>query len=151
VLANNSELAPHIPSCQYVESFNSYVCTRDYLSMLVFESLDAYKQDRAMQPIYVQQQGTEMKNNLNGFMDHCWDGFYTCHKRLQRFPSVIDAAPTNVYNLTFTGTIAKTMRYTIIGNKSDAGVTIRIHYDTAETKDLYKDGKKVNYNSWIEA
>jgi len=68
---------------------NAYVCYAEKMGVLLFESLDADKMDRSMQPIYVRKQGTDMNNNLNAFMDHVWDGFYTGQLRLQRFPSII--------------------------------------------------------------
>jgi hypothetical protein len=56
---------------------NAYVCKADKMGVLLFESQDEDKLDRSMQPIYVKKQGTKMENNLNAFMDHVWDGFYT--------------------------------------------------------------------------
>jgi len=41
-------------------------------------------------------------------MDHVWDGFYTGQKRESRFPSLVDAAKGGVYDITYTGTPAKT-------------------------------------------
>ena len=54
-----------------------------------------------------------MENNLNAMMDHVWDGFYTGQKRLQRFPAVIQGERGSVYDLDFTGTPAKHMRFTL--------------------------------------
>lgn len=52
-----------------------------------------------------------MANKLNSMMDHVWDGFYSGQKRLSRFPGLIDG-DQGVYNLTFTGSPAKKMRFT---------------------------------------
>lgn len=56
---------------------NAYVCEQKSLGILLFESEDSDTWDRSMQPIYLEMQGTNMKNKLNSFMDHVWDGFYT--------------------------------------------------------------------------
>lgn len=56
-----------------------------------------------MQPIYSRMMGTEMDNKLNAFMDHVWDGFYTGQIRESRFPTIVNAEPGSVYNLTFAG------------------------------------------------
>jgi hypothetical protein len=42
-------------------------------------------------------------NKLNSYMDDCWDGFYTCQKRLSRFPTMIYQG-WEEYNLEYTGT-----------------------------------------------
>lgn len=46
------------------------------MGIILFESLDPDAMDRSMQPIYLSLQGTDMKNKLNSFRDHSWDGFY---------------------------------------------------------------------------
>ena len=56
---------------------NGYLCVNDDMGILQFESQDADRMDRSMQPIYLERDGTEMSNKLNAFMDHQWDGFYT--------------------------------------------------------------------------
>ena len=63
---------------------NAYVCDTDAekLGILLFESEDADRRDRSMQPIYVKGQGNEIENNLNAMMDHVWDGFYSGQLRL---------------------------------------------------------------------
>jgi len=61
---------------------NAFVCTQDKLGLLMFESLDYDKLDRASQPIYVAKQGSEINNKLNAFKDHNWDGFYNKQERL---------------------------------------------------------------------
>lgn len=42
------------------------------------------------------------------------------------------------------------MRFTIIGNNSNTGATVKIHYPGSETKQLYKDNKLIDYNVWVE-
>jgi len=47
-----------------------------HLSVLTFESEDADTEDRSMQPVYINAEGTKQANKLNSMMDHTWDGFY---------------------------------------------------------------------------
>jgi len=82
---------------------NAYVCHRNHLGVLQFESEDDDNEDRNVSPVYISINGTKMANKLNSMMDHMWDGFYTGQKHLSRFPGLIDAQPKSVYNLTFTG------------------------------------------------
>lgn len=146
VIHNNTEFAPHISNCNAVEDWNGYSCQKPHLGQLVFESMDLDKMDRSMQPVYVQLQGTDMNNNLNAYMDHCWDGFYTCQKRLQRFVSVVDGEPGMVYNITFTGSPAKTMRFRLGSENPATGMTIRIAYPSAESRSMSKGGKLISFN-----
>jgi hypothetical protein len=64
-------------NCKYVDSWNAYYCTSDYLGVLLFESLDDEKWKRLVTPIYIKNNATGSLNTLNTFMDHIWDGFYT--------------------------------------------------------------------------
>lgn len=53
VIANNTEFAPFISGCVPKVKWNAYLCRDPNLGVLLFESNDADKMDRAMQPIYV--------------------------------------------------------------------------------------------------
>ena len=64
-------------------------------------------------------------------MDHHWDGFYTSQKRIQMFPGLIDATPGSVYEVEFTGTPAKKMRFVLRSPNKEARATIRIFYPSA--------------------
>jgi hypothetical protein len=77
VIANNPGLSPYLEGCKPEELMNAYVCNRDHLSVLMFESKDEDTEHRTMSPIYVSLNGTKMANKLNSMMDHQWDGFYT--------------------------------------------------------------------------
>ena len=72
-----------------------------------------------------------MNNKLKSFMDHEYDGFYTSHKRVSRFPSVIDGTSGSVYNITFTGTPPAKMRFVLRSDEAQSGMTIRIAYPSA--------------------
>lgn len=55
-----------------------------------------------------------------------------------------------VYNITFTGSPAKKMKFELKVDDQTAGVTIRIAYPDATSKNIVKKGQIVNYNPWIE-
>jgi hypothetical protein len=77
VIANNPGISPLLENCKLEIEMNAYVCHKDHLSVLMFESEDADNEDRNMAPIYLSLEGTKMANKLNSMMDHMWDGFYT--------------------------------------------------------------------------
>jgi hypothetical protein len=130
---------------------NAYVCQADKLGVLLFESEDDDKVDRSLQPIYVAKQGTEMSNKLNSMMDHVWDGFYSGQIRMSRFGSVFEGSRGSVYDLTFTGTPAKKMRFLLNGLSKTMGATLRIAYPGAESRSIVKDGSIVEMNQWDDA
>jgi hypothetical protein len=92
-----------------------------------------------------------MENKLNAMMDHVWDGFYTGQKRMQRFPSIIEADRGSIYDLNFTGTPAKHMKFTLRSQSKTAGTTIRIAYPSAESRAVYVNGVMIQYNQWDES
>lgn len=113
--------------------------------------MDADKQDRSSQPIYLSKEGSNQFNKLNAYMDHCWDGFYTCQKRLQRFHGIVQGGPDAVYNVTYTGTPPEKQLFFLQSNDEEAGATFRIHYPNAKSRSLVRDGKIIEYNIWDEA
>jgi hypothetical protein len=128
--------------------------------MLLFESEDADNRDRSMQPIYVQMQAPDTKHNdtdpgmnskLNSYMDHVWDGFYSGQVRESRFPAVVYAPKGSVYNLTFSGSPAKKMRFELKSLDTKAGMTVRIAYPSAESRKILKNGAVVDMNQWDES
>ena len=118
--------------------------------VLTFESEDPDKMDRSMQPIYYTKEGTGISNKINSYMDHCWDGFYTCQKRLSRFHGLVMGGPGAIHEILFTGSPAKKMKFTLLSQNGEAGSTIKIHYPTAESRNLVKDGKIIEFNQWDE-
>jgi hypothetical protein len=71
----------------------------------MFESLDADKEDRELQPVTITSSATGYENILNSYMDHKWDGFYSSQKRLQRFPAMVEVDTD--YTIKMTGTEPK--------------------------------------------
>ena len=92
-----------------------------------------------------------MSNKLNAYMDHVWDGFYTGQKRLQKFPAIMDGEKGFVYNITYTGTPPKNQRFYFTSFSRVAGFTVRIHYPSAQSRNIVKDGKIVEFNQWDES
>jgi hypothetical protein len=104
-----------------------------------------------MQPIYVQQVGKNLKNKLNAFMDHVWDGFYTGQIRFSRFPSLINANKA-VWEIAYTGTPAKKQTFRLIHDDPTQGITIKIHYPNAMSVSVTDENKKIiNMNQWDDS
>ena len=99
ITANNTGISPILEGCKGDDWMNAYVCEADKLGILLFESQDDDKEDRSIQPIYVQKEGFEERNKLNSFMDNVWDGFYAGQIRLSRFPALLQADRGSAYNI----------------------------------------------------
>ena len=89
-----------IPECEPNDTWNAYLCSSTpNIGVLMFDSLDADRMDRSVQPVWIQANtghescgddgDTCFNNKLNSYMDHCWDGFYECQKRETRFPTMV--------------------------------------------------------------
>jgi len=83
-------------------------------------------------------------------MDHVWDGFYTGQLRLSRFPGVVQAEKTSIYDLVYTGTPAKTQKFLLKSQDSRAAMTVRIAYPSAMSRSILKDGQLIDMNQWDE-
>mmetsp|Transcript_20886 Transcript_20886/g.32268 ORF Transcript_20886/g.32268 Transcript_20886/m.32268 type:complete len:174 (+) Transcript_20886:3854-4375(+) len=129
---------------------NAYICQQDKLGLLMFESLDYDRLDRASQPIFVKMQGTQINSKLNAFKDHNWDGFYNKQERLQRFPAIVYGPRGSIYDVTYTGSPAKNQTYKLMGQDKTLGLTIRIAYPSAESRQIKKDGEYIPMNQWDE-
>ena len=92
-----------------------------------------------------------MSNKLNAFMDHVWDGFYSGQVRESRFPAVVYAPKGSVYNITYSGSPAKSQRFELKSLDSKSGMTIRIAYPSAESRKIVKNGAVVEMNQWDES
>lgn len=79
-------------------------------------------------------------------MDHNWEGFYNTIGRMSRFPGLIDGEKGSIYNITYTGTPAKKQRFTLISQSKESGMTIRIHYPSAQSRNLMKNGEIIEFN-----
>lgn len=77
IIADFKDVAGKINTCEKVNDWNAYICENEFISQLVFESLDEDKNDRSVQPVYLTNSESGARNKLNSYMDHVWDGFYT--------------------------------------------------------------------------
>lgn len=82
--------------------WNAYLCQTTDIGVMIFDNMDPDRMDRALHPVYIQSLENGFNNRLNSYMDHCWDGFYTCQKRESRFPTLVYQDWD--YNIEFTGT-----------------------------------------------
>ena len=82
-------------------------------------------------------------------MDNTWDGFYAGQIRLSRFPALIDGNGGN-YNISFTGSPAKKMRFLFNSNNKTAAMTIRIAYPSAMSRSITINDKIIEYTQWNE-
>ena len=58
LIANNEGISPYLKNCQKEEVMNAYVCRKDHLSILQFESEDEDQEDRTVSPVYISINGT---------------------------------------------------------------------------------------------
>jgi len=117
-----------------LEGILSYHCSSTYWALLVFQSLDIDRDSRIISPINVTSDG--FTNDLNTMMDNCWDGFYTCLKRLSRFPTLVRTGKN--YNINAQGTLPTLLQFTMFGANDTDYVLVNIHY-TQGTAVLVKD------------
>jgi len=59
---------------------------------------------------------------------------------MSRFGAVFEGSRRSVYDITFTGSPAKKMKFTLNGLSRTMGATIRIAYPGAESRSIVKDG-----------
>jgi hypothetical protein len=150
IIHNNTGFAPYISGCTAQPAWNGYLCEVPTLSILQFESQDADRMDRAVQPVNLTKQGTYMLNVLNAQMDHVWDGFYTGQVRATRFPAIVDAASGSVYDIVYTGTPPVKQLFTLISQDTTAGFTAKIAYPNSVSYAILKDGAIVEMNEWSD-
>lgn len=58
IISNNTGLSPYLDSCKPYPAMNAYICHSNTLGIMQFESEDADKVDRGMQPIFIGLNGT---------------------------------------------------------------------------------------------
>lgn len=147
-IADTEGFSQYVDNCLRQPIMNGYYCRNPNMGILLIDSQDPDREDRSMQPIYYKQEGTKIKNKLNAFMDHAWDGFYTSQKRIQMFPGLVDATPGNVYEVEFTGSPAKNMKFALRSANPEARMTVKIYYPSAQSRQIFKNGKYIPFNQW---
>lgn len=70
---------------------------------------------------------------------------------MSRFPIIVWAPRgTATYDIIYTGSPAKKMRYGLESENDQLAMMIRIAYPSAESRQIIKDGKRVDMNQWDE-
>lgn len=141
----------NFPDCQKMDSINGHICTNNDIGILVWESQDPDSIDRSIQPIYINFNKDENKQNkLNSYMDHNCDSFYNSQQRISRFPGLIYAPGDQSmwYEVVMTGTPPKKMRWRLDTKNAPHGVSIMIKYPSALARAVLVDGEEVPYNKW---
>ena len=150
IIPNNPGFSKYVPDCQLITKMNAWICHTDNLGVLHFESEDENRLSRSIQPIYYMRDNGEI-NKINIHMEHCWDGFYACQKRLPRVHGLVRGGKGVVYNVTYTGTPPQKQVFLLDSNYPEAGMTVRIFYPGAESKQVIANGKNIPMTPWIEA
>ena len=143
IISDNKESvsAQAIDGCVKENQWNAWECSSDNIGVMIFDNLDPDRMDRALHPVYIQNSDTGFNNRLNSYMDHCWDGFYTCQKRESRFPTLVDQE--HDYNIEFTGTPPQKQEFRLMGRKGSPGFVVTIKYNAAGAYQLYDGNRQV--------
>jgi len=120
-IANNQRVGSAVDGCSFSQKMNGYTCSGLEWGVLAFESIDPDKLVRIISPVNVTNEDG-FRNDLNSYMDHVWDGFYTGLKRLSRFHSLIKTK--DQYDITYKGTLPNNMRFQLQGAETDDWVMV---------------------------
>ena len=150
ILPDNPQATNFVFSCSRVAAWNANLCYNERVAQIMFESLDSDKEDRTFSPINILGKSNSFNNTLNSFMDHCWDGHYTCQKRLSRFPGLVET--NKRYELYFTGTQPIKTRYTLEGGQVGLDwVQILIDFSQSRIFKVFANNKEVEANKFNRA
>lgn len=130
-----STSAQVIPTCDLDRAWNAWLCDTRDIGVMIFDNLDADRMDRAVQPVYIQNSDSGFNNKLNAFMDHCWDGFYTCQKRETKFPTLVYTKWD--YNIEYTGTAPAQQEFRMFARSGSPGFVVTIKYNASGAYQLY--------------
>jgi hypothetical protein len=130
------------------ENWNGYECFVDTLSILFFENDDWDAKDRNLAPIYMKQDGTQINNKLNSYMDHIWDGFYSGQVRWSRYPAIVNAKRGITYDVEYTGNTPKNQTFTLKSQNADAALILRIFYPDTGSFSIYANDVFIESNAF---
>ena len=159
VLPNNPGIAKD-DICTINSRMNAYVCVQDssdknYYMMMSFESQDSDKETRTIAPINVTsavevfdtELGNKFRNDLAQFQDHMWDGFYTGHLRLSRFPGIIYTG--RYYNITNKGTLPNNLMFRLQGTQGKTEpIIVTLKYMDPAAVSVYVDNQLYPGFTW---
>jgi len=148
IIANNPGFSPYVDGCSLKENWNAYECTVDTLSILVFQNDDWDSVDRNLAPIYVKEEGTEMNNKLNSYMDHIWDGFYSGQQRVSRYPVLVNAKRGTTYDVEYTGSTPKNQTFNLKSQNSAAALILRVFYPDTGSFSVYANNVFIDANDF---
>lgn len=148
IISDNVEASSAFENCKKINDWNAWHCTNSKLANLYFESLDSDKMDRSVQPVIITSEKSGYYNDINSFMDHVWDGFYTGQVRLSRFPAMVEIGQD--YQIEYTGTPPNKMNYKLESKDTAAteGSVFTIYYPNAGSYSVYVDNAKIPYTEW---
>jgi hypothetical protein len=145
VISDNEGFSPFVDTCYKVDQWNGWHCTNDKIGMLVFQNLDENAIDRTIQPIYYRDESSGVDNELNAFMDHIWDGFYTGQQRVAMFPGLIET--DSEYEIVYTST--EPLKQKFLLHSTNGGVKITINYmDAGVYRVLDENQNQIEPNDW---
>jgi len=161
ILPNNPGVAK-ADICKLHTRENAYLCVPDSAEterymMLIFESMDPDKSTRTFAPInitsygdgFVSKFGKMFRNDIAEFQDHVWDGFYTGHIRLSRFPSIIYSG--QYYNITSTGTLPNSLMFYLQATDEFHPIIVAIKWADPAAVNVYLDGTLIQPYKWTSA
>ena len=159
VLPNNPGVAK-ADICQLNSVMNAYLCVadtsdRNKYMMMIFESLDKDKMTRTFAPInvtsygksFISEMGAGFRNDLAQFHDQTWDGFYTGHMRLSRFPGIVYSG--QYYNITSRGTLPNELEFRLeVTQDLNLPIIVAIRYMDPIAVNVYIDNILVPGIKW---
>lgn len=84
-------------------------------------------------------------------MDSCWDGFYTCQFREQRFPTLVKQ-DVDLYEVQYTGTEPLQQQFVLHGATGSPGFTVKIRFSNAGSYTISdKDGNIQDPTPWSDS
>lgn len=130
LLPNNAGVVEEADNCNIHTGMNGYSCEGLDWGLLTFASQDVDKLTRLISPINLTRDDG-FRNDLNSYMDHVWDGFYTGLKRLSQFHSIVQTGKD--YLVSYRGTIPNRMRFQLQFAEDGSYVIPRQRYTTPQT------------------
>jgi len=130
LLPNNAGVVKEADNCNIHTGMNGYSCEGLDWGLLTFASQDVDKLTRLISPINLTRDDG-FRNDLNSYMDHVWDGFYTGLKRLSQFHSIVQTGKD--YLVSYRGTIPNRMRFQLQFAEDGSYVIPRQRYTTPQT------------------
>lgn len=70
---------------------------------------------------------------------------------MSRFPILVTGKAASSYDIKFTGTPARKMKFNFRGVSKLGGMTIRILYVSSDSRTILMEGVEVPYNDWDDS